>query len=277
MLPYYDTKSHTKKRKNMSNNLSAKVIQKKECQITCHLGVLCVVLRYGKTQKKRKKRKDCPMTCYWEQSAWSKKIVRGGGGDVLWHTSRMKSPVLSPARSALLPGSTLSRYCRAGNSAEGRKSSSTAVAWVCAVKQIQKYKSCNFNSSDIALIPTHFLNNERNICSKFLSSILHVFESQGFSVRSIFGEWSELMTLGLQRWLQEKKIKKYNIYILIHSNVMGRVNRYRQQPLNFDPAAVAASFFWTPSPVWVWPPQHSTPFSDKHYLLTSLCSPFTQR
>lgn len=150
------------------------------------------------------------MTCYWEQSAWSKKLL---GGDVLWHTSRMKSPVLSPARSALLPGSTLSRYCRAGNSAEGRKSSSTAVAWVCAVKQIQKYKSCNFNSSDTALIPTHFLNNERNICSKFLSSILHVFERQGFSVHSIFGKWSELMTLGLQRWLQEKKIKKYNIYI----------------------------------------------------------------
>lgn len=244
----------------MSNNLS--------------LRVLCVVLRYGKTQKKGRKEKDCPMTCYWEQSAWSKKLL---GGDVLWHTSRMKSPVLSPARSALLPGSTLSRYCRAGNSAEGRKSSSAAVAWVCAVKQIQKYKSCNFNSSDTALIPTHFLNNERNICSKFLSSILHVFERQGFSVHSIFGKWSELMTLGLQRWLQEKKIKKYNIYILIHSNVMGRVNRYRQQPLNFDPAAVAASFFWTPSPVWVWPPQHSTPFSDKHYLLTSLCSPFTQR
>lgn len=230
----------------------------------------------GRLGKKGRKEKIVQWLVTGSSLHGLKNSLGGGGG----HTSRMKSPVLSPARSALLPGSTLSRYCRAGNSAEGRKSSSTAVAWVCAVKQIQKYKSSNFNSSDTALIPTHFLNNERNICSKFLSSILHVFESQGFSVRSIFGEWSELMTLGLQRWLQEKKIKKYNIYILIHSNVMGRVNRYRQQPLNFDPAAVAAvaaSFFWTPSPVWVWPPQHSTPFSDKHYLLISLCSPFTQR
>lgn len=88
----------------------------------------------------------------------------------------MKSPVLSPARSALLPGSTLSRYCRAGNSAEGRKSSSTAVAWVCAVKQIQKYKSCNFNSSDTALIPTHFLNIMKeiyvpNFCLPFCTSL----------------------------------------------------------------------------------------------------------
>lgn len=190
----------------------------------------------------------------------------------------MKSPVLSPARSALLPGSTLSRYCRAGNSAEGRKSSSTAVAWVCAVKQIQKYKSSNFNSSDTALIPTHFLNNERNICSKFLSSILHVlkWKPRIFSPLHFWGvEWTN--DPWLAKMTSREKNKKYNIYILIHSNVMGRVNRYRQQPLNFDPAAVAASFFWTPSPVWVWPPQHSTPFSDKHYLLTSLCSPFTQR
>lgn len=115
----------------------------------------------------------------------------GGGGT--GHTSRMKSPVLSPARSALLPGSTLSRYCRAGNSAEGRKSSSTAVAWVCAVKQIQKYKSSNFNSSDTALIPTHFLNNERNICSKFLSSILHVlkWKPRIFSPLHFWGvEWT---------------------------------------------------------------------------------------
>lgn len=49
-------------------------------------------------------------------------------------TSRMKSPVFSPALSALLPGSTLSRYCRAGNSAEGRKSSS-AADWVCAAME----------------------------------------------------------------------------------------------------------------------------------------------
>lgn len=156
----------------------------------------------GRLRKKEEKKKIVQWLVTGSSLHGLKNCLGGGG-----HTSRMKSPVLSPARSALLPGSTLSRYCRAGNSAEGRKSSSTAVAWVCAVKQIQKYKSCNFNSSDIALISTHFLNNERNICSKFLSSILHVFESQGFSVRSIFGEWSELKTLGLQRWLQEKKIK----------------------------------------------------------------------
>lgn len=122
----------------------------------------------------------------------------------------MKSPVLRPARSALLPGSTLSRYCRAGNSAEGRKSSS-AVAWVWAGKQIQKYKSCNFNPYNSALILTHFLSSERDICSKFLSSILHIFESQGFLAHSIFGEWSEPKNTGLQRWLQEKN---KNIYIL---------------------------------------------------------------
>lgn len=121
----------------------------------------------------------------------------------------MKSPVLSPARSALLPGSTLSRYCRAGNSAEGRKSSS-AVAWVWAGKQIQKYKSCNVNPSDIATILTHFLSNERNMCSKFLSSISHIFESHGFSVHSFFGEWSEPKTLAAKMTSR----KKQNIYIL---------------------------------------------------------------
>lgn len=113
----------------------------------------------------------------------------------------MKSPVLSPARSALLPGSTLSRYCRAGNSAEGRKSSS-AVAWVWAGKQIQKYKSCNFNPYNSALILTHFLSSERDICSKFLSSILHIF-----SVHSFFGEWSEPKTLACKEDFKKKKIK----------------------------------------------------------------------
>lgn len=134
--------------------------------------------------------------------------MKGGGGG-LWHTSRMKSPVLSPARSALLPGSTLSRYCRAGNSAEGRKSSS-AVAWVWAGKQILKYKSCNFNPYNSALILTHILSSERDICSKFLSSILHIFESQGFLAHSIFGEWSEPKTLACKDDLKNKK----NIYIL---------------------------------------------------------------
>lgn len=180
----------------------------------------------------------------------------------------MKSPVLSPARSALLPGSTLSRYCRAGNSAEGRKSSS-AVAWVWAVKQIQKYKSCNFNPYNSALILTHFLSSERDICSKFLSSILHIFESQGFLAHSIFGEWSEPKTLACKDDFKKKTKTSQFKYL-------GEGAHYLQELLNSDPAAVAASFFWTPSPVWVWPPQHSTPFWDKHYLQTSQCSPFIQ-
>lgn len=127
----------------------------------------------------------------------------------------MKSPVLSPARSALLPGSTLSRYCRAGNSAEGRKSSS-AVAWVWAGKQIQKYKSCNFNPYNSALILTHFLSSERDICSKFLSSILQIFESQGFLAHSIFGEWSEPKTLACK---DDFKKKTKHLHLKINSNI----------------------------------------------------------
>ena len=49
---------------------------------------------------------------------------------MLWFTSRMKSPGFSPALSAALPGSMLSRYCKAGNSAVGRKSSSPlGLSW----------------------------------------------------------------------------------------------------------------------------------------------------
>lgn len=143
----------------------------------------------GRLRKNEEKKKIVQWLVTGSSLHGLKNCLGGGGG----HTSRMKSPVLSPARSALLPGSTLSRYCRAGNSAEGRKSSSTAVAWVCAVKQIQKYKSSNFNSSDTALIPTHFLNNERNICSKFLSSILHVlkWKPRIFSPLHFWGvEWT---------------------------------------------------------------------------------------
>lgn len=154
-------------------------------------------------KKEEIKKKKIAQTLVTRSSLYCLRNCRGG--DVLWHTSRMKSPVLSPARSALLPGSTLSRYCRAGNSAEGRKSSS-AVAWVWAGKQIQKYKSCNFNPYNSALILTHFLSSERDICSKFLSSILQIFESQGFLAHSIFGEWSEPKTLACKD--DFKKIKK---------------------------------------------------------------------
>lgn len=123
----------------------------------------------------------------------------------------MKSPVLRPARSALLPGSTLSRYCRAGNSAEGRKSSS-AVAWVWAGKQIQKYKSCNFNPYNSALILTHFLSSERDIYmfQIFVFHFTHLWKPRIFSPFHFWRvEWTK--NTGLQRWLQEKN---KNIYIL---------------------------------------------------------------
>lgn len=152
--------------------------------------------------RKKEEKKKIAQTLVTRSSLYGLRNCRGGG-DVLWHTSRMKSPVLSPARSALLPGSTLSRYCRAGNSAEGRKSSS-AVAWVWAGKQIQKYKSCNFNPYNSALILTHFLSSERDICSKFLSSILHIFESHGLLAHSIFGEWSEPKTLACKDDFKKK-------------------------------------------------------------------------
>lgn len=128
----------------------------------------------------------------------------------------MKSPVLSPARSALLPGSTLSRYCRAGNSAEGRKSSS-AVAWVWAGKQIQKYKSCNFNPYNSALILTHFLSSERdiyvpNFCFPFYTSL----KAKDFQSIPFLGEWSEPKTLACK---DDFKKKTKHLHLKINSNI----------------------------------------------------------
>lgn len=80
-----------------------------------------------------------------------------------------------------------------------------------------------------------------------------------------------------KHWLAKKTSWKKKIKRLQFQNLfkyLGEGAYNFQQLLNSDLAAVAASFFWTPSPVWVWPPQHSTPFWDKHYLQTSQCSPF---
>lgn len=184
MLPYYGTKRQTK-RERMSNNLS--------------LRVFCVVLQYFWVRRKEEKKKIAQRLVTGSTVYIVEEIV---GGDVLWHTSRMKSPVLSPALSALLPGSTLSRYCRAGNSAEGRKSSS-AVAWVWAGKQIQKYKSCNFNPYNSALILTHILSSERYMFQIFVFHFTHLWKPRIFSPFHFWRvEWTK--NTGLQRWLQEK-------------------------------------------------------------------------
>lgn len=192
MLPYYGTKGQTK-RVRMSNNLS--------------LRVFCVVLQYFWVRRKEEKKKIAQRLVTGSTVYIDEEIV---GGDVLWHTSRMKSPVLSPALSALLPGSTLSRYCRAGNSAEGRKSSS-AVAWVWAVKQILKYKSCNVNPSDTASILTHFLSNMKeiyvpNFCLPFYTSL----KAMDFQSIPFLGSG-----VNQKHWLAKMTSrKKQNIYIL---------------------------------------------------------------
>lgn len=75
--------------------------------------------------------------------ACSENILQGKG----CLTSSIKSPGFSPALSARLPGSTLSRYCRAGNSGVGWKSSSPFLV-LCAIKN----KIIDYRTADIKFI-----------------------------------------------------------------------------------------------------------------------------